>query len=39
MHEELRNLKSLLDENILTQSEFDEAKKAILGKYQKNINQ
>lgn len=39
MHEELRNLKSLLDENILTQSEFDEAKKAILEKYQKNINQ
>ena len=38
MYEELKKLKSLLDDNLLTQSEFDEAKKALLKKYQKDIN-
>lgn len=39
LYEELSNLKTLLDENILTQLEFDETKKSIIEKYQKNIKQ
>jgi len=38
IQDQLRNLKSLLDENILTQAEFDKAKKIILEKHQNNIN-